>query len=127
MHLEHNPAKIIIYSLSLAFVTKTMLIPFIKDLYLKQLERTYDKIRAGLRHEDNVRIDELSNINQEWNDRRKRIATATHRPFDCIKCMTFWSSMIIAICIGYQGEAAFVGIVGLAAGMLLEGILMRYF
>jgi hypothetical protein len=126
MHLEHNPTKIIIYSLSLAFVIKTMLIPFLKALYLKQLERKYDEIKGKIRKDDKWG-DLVGEINQEWNDRRKRIVTATHKPFDCIKCMTFWVSMITAICMGYQGEAAFVGIVGLAAGMLFEGILMRYF
>jgi hypothetical protein len=126
MHLEHNPTKIIVYSLSFAFICKIMIVPFLKQLYLTRLEQAHDELKMKI-VKDEYWADNVSAINSEWNERRKRIVTKQYKPFECIKCMTFWSSMIIAICIGYQGEAAFVGIVGLAAGMLLEGILMRYF
>lgn len=126
MNLEHNPTKIIVYSLAIAFVCKTMIFPFLKKLYLNYLEYGYDELK-GKRIRNDKWADLVAEINQEWNDRRKRIVTKQYKPFECIKCMTFWVSMIIAICSGYQGEAAFVGVVGLSAGMLLEGILMRHF
>jgi hypothetical protein len=126
MYIEHNPAKIIVYSLSFAFVLKTMIIPFLKQLYLTRLEQAHDELKMKI-VKDEYWADNVSAINSEWNERRKRIVTKQYKPWECIKCMTFWSSMVSAICMGYQGEAAFVGIVGLAAGMLLEGILMRYF
>jgi hypothetical protein len=120
-----TPIKIILYSLSVAFVFKAMLIPFLKDLYLRQLEKHYHRLKRKVVDEDGW-VNKVGAINQEWNDRRKNIRSSTHKPFDCIKCMSFWCSLIISICAGLQGESAFVGIAGLAAGMLLEGIMMRY-
>jgi hypothetical protein len=119
-------ACIIVYSLSVAFVFKTMLVPYIKKQYIKYLEEKYDAIKKVIPKDDRW-VDIVGAINGDWNERRKRIVTKQYKPYECIKCMTFWVSLIAAIFNGYQGEAAFVGVAGLACGMLLEGILMRYF
>jgi len=103
-----------------------MIFPFLKKAYLDWIERAYDALKREINHDDDW-ISKVGKINHEWNERRRRIVSKQYKPWECIKCMTFWVSMIIAICSGYQGEAAFVGVVGLFAGMLLEGILMRHF
>jgi hypothetical protein len=126
MNLENSTAEIIVYSLSVAFVFKTMLVPYIKKRYLNYLEYEHDKKRNAIPKDDKWG-DLVGELNSEWNNRRKRIVSRQYKPWECIKCMTFWVSLSTAIWSGYQAEAAFVGIVGLACGMLLEGILMRYF
>jgi hypothetical protein len=124
MNLE-NPVKIIVYSLSIAFVCKMMIVPFIIKLYMNYLERRVNKIKSTIKKDDNWSVI-IGEINSIWNKKRSEIVSATRKPFDCIKCMSFWVSITLSVIGGLQGEAALVGIVGLACGMILEGIIMRW-
>lgn len=117
--------EIIVYALSFAFVSKKFLVPAIIKLYIKHLENYYDRIKQAI-PKDNEWVNNISAVNQYWNDRRKNIVTRQYKPFECIMCMTFWCTLILCLIAGIHEEIGLVGIVGLAAGMLFEGILMRY-
>lgn len=126
MNYVDNPAKIIVFALAFAFVCKTMIVPYLKGQYLLIKEKQHDKKRNAVPRDDKW-ADTVGELNGRWNVLRKYVVTKQYKPFECIKCMTFWVSMGMAIGCGMQGASAFVGVVGLACGMLLEGILMRYF
>lgn len=117
--------EVIVYALSFAFVCKQAIVPFVKKLVLGRLERYYNRIKRNI-PKDDMWVENISAINQYWNDRRKNIVSMQYKPFECIKCMTMWTTLALCLIAGIYEEIGLVGIVGLAAGMLFEGILMRY-
>jgi hypothetical protein len=116
MNYDVSVIRIIVYSLAVAFCITKMLIPFLKESYIKFIHWQYKAIGKP-----------YAQWFAEFNRRAVRVRELRLKPLDCTKCLTFWCSLILAIACGLQLEAAFVGVVGLFAGALLEGILMRYF
>lgn len=48
------------------------------------------------------------------------------KPFTCMKCMTGWSVLPLALLSGYGAESLLLMIAGLFIGAIAEGIIMRY-
>lgn len=116
MNYDVSVIRIIVYSLAVAFCITKMLIPFLKEFYIKFIHWQYKA--SGKPY---------SQWFAEFNRRAFRVRALRLKPLDCIKCLTFWCSLSLALINGMHLESTFVGIVGLFAGALLEGILMRYF
>jgi hypothetical protein len=116
MSYDASISKVLFYSLSIAFVFVYGLVPYIKESCIRMLA-AYRKKRwkSGM-------AEDLGNLNEIISD----IRGLRLKPFTCLKCMSFWVSILFALIFGYKQEAGLVGIAGLACGMLLEGILMRY-
>ena len=116
MSLELSTSKIIVYSLAIAFVYAKLFMPELRGWYIK---RIHDKRVADWK---SGKREDLGNINELIASLRKPI-----KPFDCIKCLSFWFSIPLSLLSQHTNEVGLIAIVSLACGMLLEGILMRYF
>lgn len=114
MNLELTKTEIIVYALSLAFIFKTIITPLCKQAAVK-FYKWINKKKTNLN--DVAKIN--SNISEfmQWE----------MKPASCIKCMTFWLTIILGIIYSNHEDVGLLAVVGLACGMLLEGILMRYF
>lgn len=48
------------------------------------------------------------------------------KPLNCLKCMTGWFSLPLAMLVGYGAESVLIGIAGVFIGAIAEGIIMRW-
>jgi hypothetical protein len=48
------------------------------------------------------------------------------KPFTCMKCMSGWGALTLALLSGYGWESVLLLIAGLFVGAIAEGIIMRW-
>jgi hypothetical protein len=121
-----STTSIIIQSLAAAFIISHWLVDEVKRLMLRAITWQANRQKAKVPKDDNW-ANIVSTINQNVSSIQRGIVEANFKPFSCISCMSFWACMLTAFFTGQYKDMFFVGVVGFAAGMILDRILMRHF
>jgi hypothetical protein len=110
MLLQLSPLDVIFYSIVISFVLVYEVSMAVKKLIL----RIYYKWNW-------VRYGEFG----RYNKNKGKIAKL-RKPWDCMKCMTGWCALVLALLAGYNWESIVWCAVGLVCGAIFESIKLRW-